>query len=279
MSEQKIAIYQEPAVEAQPVVSRGFPSASEFEEMAKMATAIADTEFVPTALRKRPEAVLACILAGREMGVGAMQALQSIHIIQGRPAPSAQLMRALVLSNGHYIATTEYTDDHVTVVGRRRGQSVEMSVTFGVAEAKRAQLAGKEGGNYTKYPRSMFLARATSELCRAIFPDVIAGFGYTPEEVSEFDAPAVNPQTGVISETKQADLSLAEQVAIAVAKTRAAMVKRGFGEDEITRHLDDAMADMSDEEKKAHIQMIFCALKSGELKPSDPWDEQTEEGK
>jgi hypothetical protein len=213
MSEQKsIAVYQDRALSQRsdtesPVRQMSaFPSAEEFRAMNDIAKTIADTEFVPISLRKRPDAILACILAGREMGVGPMQALRGIHIIQGRPAPSAELMRALVLSNGHSIATTEYTDDHVTVVGRRRGQQDSMTVTFGVADAKRAQLSGKEGGNYNKYPRSMFLARATSELCRAIFPDVLAGFGYTPEETQEMEpeviVDGVNQTTGEIIEDR-----------------------------------------------------------------------------
>ena len=53
-----------------------------------IAQQIARTEFVPAALRGKPEAVLACIMTGHELGIGAMQSLAKIHVIEGRPAKS-----------------------------------------------------------------------------------------------------------------------------------------------------------------------------------------------
>jgi hypothetical protein len=52
-------------------------------------------------------------------------------------------------------------------------------------DAKRAGLAGKN--NWRSYPRAMLLARATAELCRALFPDVLAGISHTIEELADGD--------------------------------------------------------------------------------------------
>jgi hypothetical protein len=48
-------------------------------------------------------------------------------------------------------------------------------------DAKRANLAGK--GNWKSYPRQMLAARATSEIARLLFADLLHGLSYTPEEV------------------------------------------------------------------------------------------------
>src|SRR5665213_639349 len=98
------------------------PSPSEYQMSANLAQEIAGSDFVPEGLRGKPAAVLACVLAGRELGVGAFQSLQKIHIIKGKPALSAELMRALVLKAGHRIWLKESTDDKVIICGQRKGE-------------------------------------------------------------------------------------------------------------------------------------------------------------
>lgn len=150
---------------------------------ADLAQRIAKTEFVPSALRNRPEAVLACMLAGHEVGIGPMQALSKIHIIEGRPAMAAELMRALVQREGHEIWFEESSSARVTLCGRRRESDHVSKVTWTLDDAKRADLSGKK--NWRQYPRQMLAARATGELCRMVFADVLGGVSYTPEELDD----------------------------------------------------------------------------------------------
>ena len=155
----------------------------------RLADVISDTEMVPTVLHGRPDAIVAVVLSGWELGLGPMQSLQSIDLIQGRPALSPEGMRALVLAKGHGF-DVDATDEYATVHCRRREWPPERewrAFTFTLADAERAGLLGKD--NWKRYPEAMLTARATGKACRAIFADVIAGLGYTPDEV---DVPAAN---------------------------------------------------------------------------------------
>jgi hypothetical protein len=143
-------------------------------EAAELAAKLARTqEFVPKGLQNRPEAILATILKGNELGIPPMAALAGIHVVQGRPGLSAELMRALVSSAGHEIGFEEMSDTYVTAYGRRKDTGQELRITWHIDQAKRAGLANKDV--WRAYPRNMLAARATTDLCRFMFADVIGG--------------------------------------------------------------------------------------------------------
>ena len=167
----------------------------------KTAQKIANTPFVPTAFRGKPEAVFAAILYGDELGLGPMQSLNSIHVIEGKPSMAPELMRALVARAGHRLDVKLASNDKVVLWGKRADNDSEATVEWSMKDAQQAGLAGR--GAWKTYPRAMLLARATSELCRMIFADVVAGLSYTPEEASSIagvewnDTPVDPLQTAV----------------------------------------------------------------------------------
>ena len=67
------------------------PSASEFEAAMAVARVVANTKFVPDDYRGNPDSVVAAIFTGRELGIGPMQSLRDIYMIDGRPVFSASL--------------------------------------------------------------------------------------------------------------------------------------------------------------------------------------------
>lgn len=148
----------------------------------KTAQKIANTPFVPSAFRGKPEAVFAAILYGDELGLGPMQSLNSIHVIEGKPSMAPELMRALVARAGHRLDVKLASNDKVILWGKRADNDSEATVEWSMKDAAQAGLSGR--GAWKTYPRAMLLARATSELCRMIFADVVAGLSYTPEEAS-----------------------------------------------------------------------------------------------
>jgi hypothetical protein len=173
---------------------------TDYETLWKLSQRISNTPFVPTALRGKNEAVLACVLYGAELGLGPMQSLNSIHVIEGRTAMSPELMRAMVARHGHRIDVIENSNDVCEVKGTRADTGSTATVRWTLDDARMAGLAGKN--NWKTYPRAMLLARATSELCRIVFPDVIAGLSYTPEEVAsiagvEYEEPNVAPAPAI----------------------------------------------------------------------------------
>lgn len=175
-------------------------------QVAMLAERIADTDFVPDALRRKPAAVTAAILSGREMGVAPMTALQHINVIKGKPGQDALLMRALVLAAGHIIEYGDCTDTRAMVRGKRRGEETWTEVVFTADQARRAKI--DLGG----YPEDKLIARATSRLCRRKFADVISGLSYTLEELQDGDVEFV------IGE-EQAALPAAESPAPAAPRT------------------------------------------------------------
>lgn len=146
----------------------------------KLAEVLAQTEFVPRSMRNSPPAIAACILYGHELGISPMQSLASISVVEGKPSPSAELLRALIYAAGHELWVEEATGTRVTVAGRRKSSSDVVKVAWTMDMAKAAGLAGKQ--NWRSYPRQMLMARATSELARVLFPDVIRGLGEIPDD-------------------------------------------------------------------------------------------------
>ena len=130
-----------------------------------------------------PQAVLSTILLGRELGMPAMAALRSVHVIEGKHSLSADLMVALVLRSGlaEYFQLVESTDLICTFETKRKGAPKPQRLSYTIEQA---QQAGLTRGNWQKLPKQMLRARAKSELARLEYPDLLMGL-YTPEELRD----------------------------------------------------------------------------------------------
>lgn len=128
---------------------------------------------------------------GDMLGIHPMAALSGVHIIEGKPAISANLMSGLVRKAGHKLrVTVEGTvrDGTIKVTAtliRHDDPEFPFTVVWDLGRAERAGLwPGKERSNWQKYPEAMLKARAISEIIREGASDVLIGGNvYTPEEL------------------------------------------------------------------------------------------------
>ena len=126
------------------------------------------------------------ILAGREMGYGPFASVQGIHVIQGKPVISANLMAAAVKRSGRYDYRVRKLDNDGCEIEffQRTGEKWESlgKSAFGRDDAKVAGLLAKD--NWSKFARNMFFARALSNGIRWYAADVFDGSAaYTPDEL------------------------------------------------------------------------------------------------
>lgn len=151
-----------------------------FEEAWRLAEILADSELVPKDYRGKPGNCLVAIQWGNEVGLSALQSLQNIAVINGRPSMWGDALLALVRSSPLCEFVVE-SDDGTTATCRvkRRGEP-EQSRTFSVEDAKTAGLHGKQGP-WQQYPKRMRQMRARAFALRDVFADVLKGIPMAEE--------------------------------------------------------------------------------------------------
>lgn len=151
--------------------------------------------FLPKGVRT-PGKVVATILAGRELNIGTMEALRSLHIVNGKVQMESRLMLALALRGGVRHKWMRRDSTRVELKLWRPGFDNEGETFAWTAEdTKQAGLAGKDV--WKKYTRKMMCWRVTSEAIDLYCPDVLLGV-YAPGEliglggidITEYGTPA-----------------------------------------------------------------------------------------
>ena len=152
------------------------------EEALKVSGLLVASRLLPRGIAT-PEAAFALIVTGRELGLSAMQALRSIHIVEGKPTLSADLMVALVKRSEAclFFRLVESSAERAIYEAHRRGEPSPTRLAFTIEEARAAGVATKE--NWRRYPAAMLRARCAAALARAVFPDLVLGV-YDPDELA-----------------------------------------------------------------------------------------------
>jgi hypothetical protein len=116
------------------------PAALDFGEMLRRAKVLANTELVPKPLQGKPEAIVLVGALGAELGVPFVASLSDIHVIEGRPSPSAQLRLALIRRAGHDARFVETSSTKAIIEGRRADSDRWTRVEWTIDDARRAGL-------------------------------------------------------------------------------------------------------------------------------------------
>ena len=155
---------------------------SNMRELEALAKHAADSRFFGAA--NQSQAIL-IMMAGKDLGLSYTQALRAFHVIEGRPALSADGMVAVCLAHKEvceYFRVLDATGTSATVETKRVGDPAR-KMTFTLDEARTAGLI-KEKSGWAKWPGRMCLARAKSFLARETYPDLLMGL-YDDDELRD----------------------------------------------------------------------------------------------
>lgn len=176
-----------------------------YDQLERWAARVASTDFCPKEYRGKPSDVLICAQYAQEIGLGIIEGLRSIAVINGKPSVYGDGLLALCMASSvcEYIKETPMLDEAGNIVGyiceAKRHGSDSKQARFTLDDAKRAKLAGK-AGPWQEYPQRMLQMRARGFALRDAFPDVLKGLitreeaaDYPPEAVIDMPAATITP--------------------------------------------------------------------------------------
>lgn len=150
-------------------------------EKQEWSRAMAPSGLLPKQYQGNPANLLFAVEYADALGVERIHAITSIHVIEGKPSASADLIAATVRRAGHrlrVVGDDTYAEAHLI-----RADDPEFTYTarWDMDKAKTAGLAGK--GVWRNYPAAMLRSRAITEVARMGASDALFGVAYTPEEL------------------------------------------------------------------------------------------------
>ena len=235
----------------------------------KFGEMVASSDFAPKDFRGKPASCMLAIQCGAEIGLAPLQSLQSIAVVNGRPAVYGDAALAVVKASPVCEYVTESIEgdgDQMVAVctAKRRGYPQPTVVRFTVADAKKASLWGKTGP-WSSYPKRMLQMRARGFALRDAFPDVLKGL-VTAEEAQDYPVPVVPPEPVVVRQAKPVPAPVSDLMDDPAAKARLAINRATSlaDLDKIRRRLDERAAE-GVFTTSVHSELISLARGKAEL--------------
>lgn len=163
------------------------PARASLPDKMQYAKAMAGSNLLPRQYQGNPANLLFALEYADALGVSPINAITSIHVIEGKPTASADLIAGLVRRAGHKLRVSGDDRTATAQIIRADDPDFTYEVTWTMDRAKAAGLAGKSV--WKQYPAAMLRSRAITEVARMGASDALYGVIYTPEEVgAEVDA-------------------------------------------------------------------------------------------
>jgi len=160
-------------------------------EKIEWAKAMAPAGLLPKAYQQNPGNLFLAAEYADALGIERINALTSIHVIEGKPSMSADLMVALARRAGHKVRVEVKGEAARATLIRADDPEFSYEVVWTMDRARGAGLAGK--GVWKSYPQAMLRSRALSEVIRMGASEVLIGGIYTPEELGAKVDPTGQP--------------------------------------------------------------------------------------
>lgn len=175
-----------------------------FEHYFRIANMMSKSDMVPKAYKDKPQDVLIAMEMGVSLGLGPLQAIQNIAVINGKPCLYGDGMLSVCSGRPDFenIIEEPLLNDAGKTIGFRctvmRRNRQPVTQTFTEDDAKKANLFGKQGP-WSNYPTRMLQMRARSFALRDSFADALGGVRVA-EEVQDYEERDITPR-------RSADLS------------------------------------------------------------------------
>lgn len=158
------------------------------------------------------------ILAGRELGLEPVEAMNNVHLIPQRDGSrkvsyAAAVFAAKIKASEKYgYAIIEKSEKACVIEFLQDGKPIGRE-SFTIEKAKRAGYqfvtSGGHPTNWTKIPENMLFARAITNGMRAYCPDVASASAYCREELEGFEQET--PAPVAVAKTKAAKAKVVEE--------------------------------------------------------------------
>lgn len=190
-----------------------------WDDLMRISDFFSKSALIPTHLRQKPADIAIILMKGAELGFQAMQAMDSIDVINGKPALKPEAQMALIYQKFpglHLAIVQDEKAVSVTVEMGRVNGTPTFTTTWSLARARQMGLDQKD--NYKKQPLTMLKWRALGEAARTVFPDITRGL-YNTEEASDFKAPGAQASQAPTSQGIKDAFSAAKEVEVETVNT------------------------------------------------------------